>query len=323
MLEGSIRHQQQRLELIFNQPFAPFTAGQGFTVQVNEQPAVVESVQLKEGEERTISLLLQTPVLYKDQLLVSYSGTAITAASGVALAPITDLPVQVGSDGNIRDVPGRIQAEEYNLNQGFQTETTSDTGGGLNIGYTDAGDYLEYQVYVDQEGVYTVNYRVAAQSDTRSFKLQLAKGGGWQDLDEQTFAATGGWQSWKTISGQASLPQGLQQLRLLAGTGSFNLNWLELSYLRPTGLKDDGIDSTLISLFPNPSRNGSFQLKFKGGAPRPQQLVITDLAGKTLLLLKPGKGVDELLVQHRLQKGLYLVVFEVAGKRMSRKLVVE
>ena len=322
LLEGKINHQEKNIELVYNQPLASFSASESFTATVNGQAVAVAEAKLKAGEERVVSLLLESPVQYGDQVRLSYAGTDILTATGTALAPFADQEIQVLANGQIMDVPGRIQAEDFTTNQGFETEGTTDAGGGLNIGYTDPGDYLEYAVYVGQEGVYSVGYRVAALSGTGKFKLQLFKNGNWQDVDVQSFPATGGWQSWSTINGEASLPQGLQQLRLLAESGGFNLNWFELNYLRPTGLQHDGIDSTIVSLYPNPSA-GAFKIAFKAGAPRPQELMITDMAGKKILLLKPGKGVSELMVHYPLAKGLYLLAFEVSGKRITKKLVVE
>ena len=41
-------------------------------------------------------------------------------------------------------LPTTVEAESYNYMSGVQTETTSDTGGGLNVGWIDAGDWMAY-----------------------------------------------------------------------------------------------------------------------------------------------------------------------------------
>ncbi|MBN1410059.1 MAG: carbohydrate-binding protein, partial [Spirochaetales bacterium] len=60
-------------------------------------------------------------------------------------------------------VPGKIEAESYSAMSGIQTENTTDSGGGLNVGWIDAGDWMEYNVTVTA-GTYYVQYRVAAMS---------------------------------------------------------------------------------------------------------------------------------------------------------------
>ena len=71
---------------------------------------------------------------------------------------------------------GLIQAESYSAMSGVQTETTSDTGGGLNLGYLDAGDWLNYSTNISAAGSYRVSYRVASLNGGGA--LQLEKAGG-------------------------------------------------------------------------------------------------------------------------------------------------
>ncbi len=41
------------------------------------------------------------------------------------------------------------------------TQATTDVGGGLNVGWIDKGDYMDYYVNVATAGVYTVGFRLA------------------------------------------------------------------------------------------------------------------------------------------------------------------
>ena len=45
-------------------------------------------------------------------------------------------------------IPGRIQAESYTTMSGIQTQATGDGGTGLNVGYIDQGDWMDYSVNV-------------------------------------------------------------------------------------------------------------------------------------------------------------------------------
>ena len=71
-------------------------------------------------------------------------------------------------------IPGRIQAEDFYYQEGLETEETSDTFGGLNIGYTDQGDFADYLVAINDSGDYTISFRVASQG-SGSLKLELMK----------------------------------------------------------------------------------------------------------------------------------------------------
>gem|GEM_PF-221833 len=123
-------------------------------------------------------------------------------------------------------IPGKIEAESYAAMSGIQTEATTDTGGGLNVGWTDTGDWLDYNVYVSSAGTYPVAFRVASTTATSQFQLRNNAG---NVLATVNVPNTGGWQSWTTVNAAVSLPAGNQTLRLyVSGTG-FNINWLNFA----------------------------------------------------------------------------------------------
>ncbi|PZR28103.1 MAG: hypothetical protein DI535_08070 [Citrobacter freundii] len=123
-------------------------------------------------------------------------------------------------------VPGRIQAESYSQMQGIQTEATSDAGGGLNVGYVEGGDWMDYNVAVASAGSYIVNFRVATTAVNNQIQLRKADG---TVLVSAVLPNTNGWQTWVTVSATLNLSQGNQVLRIYAPTGGFNLNWFEFS----------------------------------------------------------------------------------------------
>ena len=135
----------------------------------------------------------------------------------------------VGVPSPSTPIPGTVQAESYSAMSGVQTETTTDTGGGLNVGYIDANDWMDYSVNVSTTGSYTVQFRVASTSSGR--QLQLKRGS--TTLCTITVPNTGGWQTWTTISATASLTAGAQTLRLTTTTGGFNVNWVQYSTATP------------------------------------------------------------------------------------------
>ncbi|PSL27509.1 carbohydrate-binding protein [Chitinophaga ginsengisoli] len=122
-------------------------------------------------------------------------------------------------------IPGTVQAENYTTMSGIQTEATTDAGGGLNIGYTDAGDWLDYKVNVQTAGTYNVEFRVASQ--TAGGAIELRKDGAV--LGNVTVPVTGAWQTWTTVNTSVDLAAGEQTLRVQVATAGFNLNWIRFT----------------------------------------------------------------------------------------------
>jgi hypothetical protein len=123
-------------------------------------------------------------------------------------------------------IPGTLQAESYSGMNGIQTESTSDTGGGLNVGYIDGNDWMDYSVNVSAAGSYTLGFRVASAGT--GGQMQLRNSGG-SVLATVTIPGTGGWQTWTTVNTTASLSAGTQTLRLFAVSGGYNVNYVQFS----------------------------------------------------------------------------------------------
>lgn len=143
-------------------------------------------------------------------------------------------------------VPGKIQAEDYNpggqnigyfdtspesntggkyRKDGVDIETTSDTGGGYNVGWIYPGEWLKYNVQVEKTGLYDVEFRVA-RGPAGVAQLMLEQDGEavTNNID---IPATGGWQTWKTITVKnVPLKEGSRVLRLVVKTTFFNINWI-------------------------------------------------------------------------------------------------
>ena len=128
-------------------------------------------------------------------------------------------------EATVFTVPGLIEAEAYATMLGIKTESTSDIGGGTNIGYIDAGDWLEYQIDVESTGSYLIEYRLASLNGNTGFNTLI---NGTQ-VDTQSIPATGGWQSWITQSATIDLQAGPQTLRIQATGKEWNMNWMRLT----------------------------------------------------------------------------------------------
>jgi len=148
--------------------------------------------------------------------------SSVAASSQVA----TSRSSTATSAGNQTSIT--IQAEAYTAMSGIQTETTQDTGGGSNVGYTDTGDWMSYAaVNLPCSGTYTVEYRVA--SGTSGGKITLQQSSGSPVYGAVTVAGTGGWQNWTTVSHDVTLPAGNQSFAIAVTQGGWNLNWFRLT----------------------------------------------------------------------------------------------
>jgi poly(hydroxyalkanoate) depolymerase family esterase len=127
---------------------------------------------------------------------------------------------------------------QYRTNEAVDIETTTDTGGGYDVTGTTAGEWLEYTIYVSEPGLYNLALRVAG---TTAGSAQVLAGGinGTNLTGAWTVPATGGAQTWMTISNTVFLTPGQQVLHLGILSGGFNLNWLQLSPVT-SGIIADG-----------------------------------------------------------------------------------
>jgi endoglucanase len=132
------------------------------------------------------------------------------------------------------NLPATVQAESYASMSGVQTETTTDTGGGLNVGYIDAGDWMNYsnaQINIPATGTYKVTYRVASQGGGGTIVFKKADGS--VTYDTVSVPSTGGWQTWISLERAVNLSAGNHSFSITASTGGFNINWFKVETLTP------------------------------------------------------------------------------------------
>lgn len=126
-------------------------------------------------------------------------------------------------------IPGIIEAEAYHQMQGIQTQATTDIGGGMNVGFTDAGDWLEYYVKVDKTSTYDINFRLSSfpsNNVTAVFNLVNVTNNN-ENIATINVPRTTGWQNWITHTVRRDLQAGGHLFRINVVTGGFNFNWME------------------------------------------------------------------------------------------------
>ena len=129
--------------------------------------------------------------------------------------------------GTAAAVPGTVQAENYDTggqgvaynvtsvngtansyrSDGVDLEATTDTGGGYDLGWTAAGQWFKYTVNVATAGTYTVGLRLAAPAAVTD-ALHIANSAGTNLSGNVTAPATGGYQTWTTVTVTVTLPAG-------------------------------------------------------------------------------------------------------------------
>ena len=138
--------------------------------------------------------------------------------------------------------PGRLEAEYFDVfnetspgnngnwndrngeNTGVDMEFTGDAGGGANVGWTDAGEWLEYNFDVAQSGSYEFSLRVASAQGTRNVSISV------NGAAAQSFSYTGSqWQSYQDlVTVTANLTAGQNTVRVTFIDGATNLNYIEV-----------------------------------------------------------------------------------------------
>ena len=173
------------------------------------------------------------------------SGFVLVTAAGELPAP------QVGDpfDGAPHPIPGRIEAEDYDLGgegvsytdrdasnnggryrtlEGVDIEETEDVGGGFDVGWIATGEWIDYTIDVagDRPVELIIDARVAAPSSGAQFGVRFD---GADSIGTIEVPNTGGYQNWTTISGGVVLEPGPQIMRFEnRGDAVFNVNWFEL-----------------------------------------------------------------------------------------------
>ena len=222
---------------------------QDFSLSVNDEEITFTEIVSYDDKKRTFTLKLSSSISYNDQIKLNYFGQSVKNNNGSLLENFTLFKV-VNNVPQLFNIPGIIQAEGYYNMYGVETEVTSDNGGGLNIGYTNPGDYVDYLVNVEADYQYNMKLRVAAESNSGRVAFYTVSNQGEESrISEILLPITNGWQNWVNVTSSIQLPKGNYTLRMRIINGDFNMNWIELSY---PDSDQDGINDT-IDQCPNTS----------------------------------------------------------------------
>jgi beta-glucanase (GH16 family) len=145
------------------------------------------------------------------------------------------------------NIPGTVECENYmnggaNIsyydttsgNSGSQyrnddvdVETCSDAGGGYDVGWTAAGEWLNYSINAAYTGLYNINLRVASLGAGGTFHIEID---GANVTGTMTVPDTAGWQTWQSVGVTGiNIKSGIHIMKLVmdangatGGVGNFN-----------------------------------------------------------------------------------------------------
>ncbi|MEV6490246.1 carbohydrate-binding protein [Actinoplanes sp. NPDC051633] len=162
-------------------------------------------------------------------MLVDY--VAVYSRGGGTTPPPTE-PPPTNPPGGTRDAYAQIQAESFNASAGVQTEACSE--GGQNVGWIGNGDWLQFDnVEFGSGGVRDFVARVASGAGGGVSGLIQVRVDSRNNSPIGSFAVgnTGGWQSWRSIPGNASNVSGRHTVFLTFSSGQpadfVNVNWFQ------------------------------------------------------------------------------------------------
>jgi hypothetical protein len=154
--------------------------------------------------------------------LRDYPGQDVNILRRYSKTPFpADLRVQAETADAVSDTTAGNRFAVYR-GDNLDAQTTTDTGGGWNVGDTAAGEWLQWKE-VPLQG--TMNLRVRVASPNTGSQLRIVVDG--VAGPTVTVPNTGGWQTWQTAdAGTFQFKPGTYHtVQLQEITGGFNLNW--------------------------------------------------------------------------------------------------
>ena len=178
--------------------------------------------------------------------LIACGGDVAVSSDSVETSPHALVQCVIGA------LPTQLEAEEYcsfnestpATNSGAGGSPACDRGDGVdiqttvddhtnncNIGWTSAGEYLDYQL-TSPGGVFEILIRAASRSDIVGRIVSAELDG--VSIGSVSFDGAG-WQSFTDLSlGQVNIPSGAHSLRIIFSNGSVNLNHIEFAAVAAT-----------------------------------------------------------------------------------------
>ena len=209
-----------------------FAAGQKMLIKVeyynNSKHGVVKLSWQR--PQQSVFEVIPTARLYSSS---ANGSTTQLSTSGATIIQAEDF-ITGGEGTGYHDEDVINLGGEYRPKEGVDLQKVSNDTGSFNVGWTKAGEWLEYSVNVPAGGgKYNLDARVASLAGGGSFHVSV----GGVNVASFAIPSTGNWQHWVTTPARTiDLPAGLQVIRIVFGTNSSNgwagnLNWIRFTPL--------------------------------------------------------------------------------------------
>jgi hypothetical protein len=218
-------------------------------------------------------------------------------------------------------VPGSIEAEDYDQGGSmvaYMDDDPENQGGvyrheGVDIaaipgetdayyvGWTEAGEWLEYLLDVPDGKKYEVLVLAASANEAGEFHLELDD----RIITNHYFVEAGGdAQNYDTVKIEdLFIPEGLHKLRLFIDLGGFNLDRFEIQAYEVYILGVHEKEMEML-LYPNPARS-ELRVLLPDGKERVAE--IWNLNGSLVRKLQLGPGTEQVLQIDDLPRGIYIL----------------
>lgn len=312
-------HQQGEFIYVnFNKKLLASTVGAaGFTCTVNGTLVNITSLSMNTGNPLQIKLALAQQISDVDDIKLNYTGTLVKAIDGRVLESFTNLRV-TNNLPVLLQIPGKIEAEAFSVNIGLALENTTDAGGGQNIGYTHAGDYLDYPIRVAGSGIYNMVVRVACMSSAGRIEVQQLNDHNVV-LNSVTIniPVTGGWQTWQSVNTEINLTGGPGTLRVKILQPEFNLNWYKFELVQ--GIME--LDRQGMNIYPNPASE-ELTIEIPESSGKQKTIYFRALNGTLIKTAALSGAIAQTISVRDLPAGFYIADVEMSGTKWRRKLVI-
>lgn len=119
--------------------------------------------------------------------------------------------------------------------EGPDLQTTSDAGGGYNLGWTRDGEWLEYEIISPANFTFTFVFRTAAPNGNNPrIQIRTTMGGLVANTNTLNVGTTGDWQTWQNYATNVTLFEGTNIVRINIVGGGGNYNYFEIQPYVPT-----------------------------------------------------------------------------------------
>ncbi len=308
---GKVKTDGITILLDFSKPMANVSGqADNLTIDVNGNNISIKSVSVINN---TLELTLRKSIHYDDSVKVSYTPGEITAVDNGPLEAFSNFVItnQV-SEPTWISIPGKIEAENYTFVYGMRAETTSDVGGGQNLGYIGDGSWVEFAIENNtSESDYQIDFRLAAlyTEGTIEFYIDEIK------IGTVSSPITGGWQVYQTVTKDISIPQGKHYLKFVAVKAGFNFNYFDV-YKIQTGVPE--IKGTNIRIFPNPV---SEEMTINSSGFMHNQIEIFDATGN-LVISRATEGETISSMPVHLANGVYVVKISNETQYQLERIII-